>query len=108
MNDYFVGSFISADDITLLSPSSEALNGMPQTCKFYTHVYNILFSANKTKCMYFHTNLTVSEEPIYFMGKHIEFVTKCKLLRVSITSDILERDIQSTVFTFNRNHCIMY
>ena len=50
---HFVGCFIYADDITVLVPSHEALSDMLHVCREYTETHDILFIANKTKCVYF-------------------------------------------------------
>ena len=49
----FVGDFIYADDVTLLSPTSMALKTMLNTCTDFAASHNLLFNASKTKCMYF-------------------------------------------------------
>ena len=37
------------------------------------------------------------------MGSPICFIDKCKFLGLSISRDILNRDIQSSINTFNKN-----
>ena len=99
---HFVGCFIYADDITLLSPSRNALNNMLDVCKEYAEAYDILFNATKTKCMFFdRTHSTLFDKDIQFMGSPIGFVDKCNFLGYSISRDILNRDIQSSINTFN-------
>ena len=102
-NGHFVGCFIYADDITLLAPSRDALNNMLDVCREYAEAYAILFNATKTKCMFFdRTHSTLFDKDIQLMGSPIGFVDKCKFLGFSISRDILNRDIQSSINTFNR------
>ena len=102
-NGHFVGCFIYADDITFLFPSRYALNNMLDVCSEYAEAYDILFNANKTKCMFFYrTYSTLFDKDVQFMGSPICFVYKCKFLGFSISRDILNRDIQSSISTFNR------
>ncbi len=103
INNDFVGCFIYADDITLLAPSSEALNSMLGICSDYAQSHSILFNPSKTKCMFFDKDQSVLfDKDIHFMGKRIEFVDKCKLIGTIITRNILVRDMTSTINTFNR------
>ena len=48
------------------------------------------------------THSTLFDKDIQFMGSPIGFVDKCKFLGFSISRDILNRDIQSSINTFNR------
>ena len=100
---YFVGCFIYADDITLLAPSRDALYTILDVCREYAEACITLFNATKTKCMFFdRTHSTLFYKYIQFMGSPIGFVDKCKFLGFSISRDILYRDIQSSINTFNR------
>ena len=40
----FVGSFIYADDVTLLAPTSTALNVMLETCSNFAQCYDLQFN----------------------------------------------------------------
>ena len=65
--------------------------------------YDILFNATKTKCMFFYrTYSTLFDKDVHFLGSPIGFVDKCTFLGFSISRDILNRDIQSSINTFNR------
>ena len=48
------------------------------------------------------THSTLFDKDVQFMGSPIGFVDKCKFLGFSISRDILNRDIQSSINTFNR------
>ena len=43
-NGMFVGTFIHADDITILAPTSTSLNKMLDTCKQYADDVNLTFN----------------------------------------------------------------
>ena len=49
----FVGAFINADDVTLLAPTSTALNAMLETCSNFVSDFDLQFNSSETKCMYF-------------------------------------------------------
>ncbi len=103
INNSFVGCFIYADDITLLAPSSEALNSMLRICSDYAQSHSIIFNPSKTKCMFFTNNQNeLYDKEIYFMDRKIDFVEKCKFLGSIITTNISDRDVASTINTFNR------
>ena len=68
--------------------------------------YDILVNATETKCMFFYrTYSTLFDKDGQFMGSPICFVDKCTFLGFPISRDILNRDIQSSINTFNRK-CI--
>ena len=76
---------------------------MLDVCREYAEAYDILFNATKTKCMFFdRIHSTLFDKDIQFMGSPIGFVDKCKFLGFSISLDILNRDIQLSINTFNR------
>ena len=47
----FVGAFIYADDVTLLAPTSTALNAMLETCSNFESDFDLQFNSSKTMCM---------------------------------------------------------
>ena len=57
MGNQFSGCFIYADDITLVSPSADALNAMLKVCELYVGEHDITFNSNKTKLMQLIVNL---------------------------------------------------
>ena len=73
LHGQFVGAFIYADDVTLLAPTSTALNVMLETCSNYAQCYDLQFNSSKTKCMYFSKTRTDRHDSIYFMNSPIEF-----------------------------------
>ena len=76
---------------------------MLDVCREYAEAYDILLNATKTK-MYVsdRTYSTLFDKDVHFMGSPICFVDKCNFLGFSISRDILNRDIQSSINTFNR------
>ena len=47
----FAGAFVYADDITLLAPTSTALNSMLEICSTFATAFDLRFNSSKTKCM---------------------------------------------------------
>ena len=76
LNGMFVGAFIYADDVTLLAPTSMALKTMLNTCSDFAASHNLLFSASKTKCMYFNDAGSQLQNTVKFMGRPIEYVDR--------------------------------
>ena len=75
---------------------------MLDVCREYAEAYDILFNVTKTKCMFFdRTYSTLFDKYVHFLGSPIGFVDKCIFLDLSISRDILNRDIQSSINTFN-------
>ena len=52
--------------------------------------------------VFYRTYSTLFDKYVLFMGSSICFADKCKCLGFSISRDILNRDIQSSINTFNR------
>ncbi len=100
LHGMFVGAFSYADDITLLAPTSTSLNAMLDICSDYASSHDLTFNASKTKCMYFTSDSLHIHNTVYFMDKAIEFVDKTELLGISISTDILDRNIHATVQKF--------
>ena len=100
LHGQFVGAFIYADDVTLLSPTSTALNVMLETCSNFAQCYDLQFNNSKTKCMYFSKTHTDTHNSIYFMNTPIEFKQSTQLLCVHLTNNISNKSIASTVHQF--------
>ena len=95
-----VGVFIYAEDVTLLAPTSTALNVMLETCSNFAQCYDLQFNSSKTKCMHFSKTHTDRHDSIYFMNTPIEFNQSTQLLGVHLTNEISNNIIASTVHTF--------
>ena len=95
LHGQFVGAFIYADDVTLLAPTSTALNAMLETCSNLAS--DLQFNNGKTKCMYFSKNNKDEHDNIYFMNTPIQFMKSTQLLGVHISNDITNRNITSSV-----------
>ena len=52
--------------------------------------------------VFYRTYSTLFDKDVQFMGNPICYVDKYKILGFSISHDILNRDIQSSINTFNR------
>jgi Reverse transcriptase (RNA-dependent DNA polymerase) len=48
---FFVGALAYADDLVLLAPSANAMRRMLQICDAFAAHYNIIFNAQKSKCL---------------------------------------------------------
>ena len=102
MNGQFVGTFIYADDITILAPSHSSLQSMLTICDQYASRHHLIFNPTKTKCMFFPTNKNMKQCPVIFKNESIEFVKECCLLGFKISTDVLNRNIDATIQTFYR------
>ena len=51
---------------------------------------------------FYRTYSTVFDKDVHFLGSPLGFVDKCKCLGFSISRDILNREIQSSISMFNR------
>ena len=72
LHGQFVGTFIYADDVTLLAPTSNARNVMLETCSNLAQCYDLQFNSSKTKCMYFSKTHSDRHDSIYFMNAPME------------------------------------
>ena len=93
LHGQFVGTFICADDVSLLAPTSTALNAMLETCSNFASDFDLQFNSSKTKCMYFSKNNQDAHDNIYFMNTPIEFMKSTQLLGVHISNDITNKNI---------------
>ena len=66
MNCQFVGTFIYADDITILAPSHSSLQSMLTICDQYASRHHLIFNPTKTKCMFFPTNKNIKQFLVIF------------------------------------------
>ena len=66
MNGQCVGTFIYADDITILAPSHSSLQSMLTICDQYVSRHHMIFNPTKTKCMFFPTNKNMKHCPFIF------------------------------------------
>ena len=99
----FAGAFVYADDITMLAPTSTALNSMLQTCSTFATAYGLRFNSSKTKCMYFSKNNKDKYDNICFMNTSIDFMECAQLVHVAsvhISNDIANRNITSIYTSF--------
>ena len=109
LHGQFVDAFIYADDVTLLAPTSTALNVMLETCSNFAQCYDLQFNSSKTKCMYFSKTHIDRHDSIYFMNTSMEFKQSTQLLGVHLVNDIYNKSIASTVHKFyEKVDCILY
>ena len=86
MGNHFSRCFIYADDITFVSPSTDALNAMLKVCELYAGEHDITFNSNKTKLMQF-TITNQSPGSIQFMRNKLNIIIKCTLIGVEILNN---------------------
>ena len=109
LHGVFVGAHVYADDVTLLAPTSTALNAMLTTCTLFAESHDLTFNASKTKCMYFTKSDINTHDCINFMNNAIEFVNNTQLLGIYISNDILDRNINCTVqHYYSKCNSILY
>ena len=84
MNGQFVGTFIYADDTTILTPSHSSLQSMLTICDEYASRHHLIFNPIKIKCMFFPTNKNMKQCPVIFKNESIEFVKECCFLGFKI------------------------
>jgi hypothetical protein len=81
MGHYFVGAFAYADDLVLLAPTPRAMRSLLAVCDDFGADFNVVFNANKSKCLiipprYLRSKQPLcSEKPVFTVGGNtIEFV----------------------------------
>ena len=93
------GALAYADDLVLLAPSANAMRSMLCVCDDYAARYNVLFNANKSKCICCHP-IGISKcgsrlfcYPPFFIGSHpIEYVDKWPHLGHIISNDCDDKE----------------
>ena len=74
----FVGILAYADDLVLLAPSPNAMRLMLKKCDEYADEFNIVFNANKSKCLFAtcrRRHLRLGPNPVFSInGQPIEYV----------------------------------
>ena len=108
MHGQFVGAFIYADDVTLLAPTSTALNAMLETCSNFASDFDLQFNSSETKCMYFSKNNKDEHDNIYVMNTPIEFMKSTLLLGVHISNDITNKNITGSVHKVLCYNSVLY
>ena len=74
MNGQFVGTFIYADDITILDLSHSSLQSMLTICDQYASRHNLIFNPTKTIFMFFPANNTMKQFSVIFKNKCINLL----------------------------------
>ena len=96
----FASAFVYADNITLLAPTSTALNSMLETCCTFATAFNLRFNSSKTKCMYFSKNNKDKHDNTCFMNTSINFMECTQLLSAHISNNIANRNITRNTHKF--------
>ena len=74
LHGQYVGAFIYADDVTLLAPTSTALNAILETCSNFASDCDLQFNSSKTKCMYYSQNKDEHDNIIHLLFRSIWIV----------------------------------
>ena len=106
INGEYAGAFGYADDIVLLSPSLCALKHSITLCEDYAKRFKILFNPIKSKLMCL--NVKHKDFVLYLCNQPVNLVEHETYLGNDIVSDIFDRSISHTVYTFYQksNHVI--
>ena len=87
LNGIYLGIWVYADDIVLLSPSRAGLQFMTNMCEHYASEHNLKFSTNaniaksKTKCMIFSDPIINTANICPIMLKGMPLATLCKRIK---------------------------
>ena len=95
IDSVFVGAFIFADDILLLSASRSGLQSLVSICHEFAHIRNLKFGTNdnptksKTKCIEFakKSHKSCDAAPITLDGKTLPWVKKITYLGCTLEED---------------------
>ena len=89
----YLGAFGYADDVTLLAPSRQALQGMLDICQEYATSHSMLFSTDpnptksKTKCLFFSRKRSSEViSPVTLNGDPLPWVPTAKHLGNHLSS----------------------
>ena len=102
ISNVYLGVWVYADDIILLSPSRRGLQDMVNICEQFANIYKLKFSTNinveksKTKCMIFSKRvININDvDPIILNGMPLPFVTNVKHIGNLLESDnSMQKDI---------------
>ena len=93
----YAGAFGYADDIALLAPSLQCLNGMISICEEYARSHSITFNPNKSKLLCYNADLTGVVPQLYLNGEIIPVVESDKHLGNYISTNIHDRNIIGSV-----------
>ena len=91
------GLSVYADDIVLIAPSANANRKMLRFCEQYALEYNIMFNANKSKCMFFSRKryigyLHVQRPPFYINNITLQSNMYISGLILDISSDMDDKN----------------
>ena len=87
--DYFIACLLFADDMSLISPTRDALQRLLDVCASYCLKFCLRFNIAKTKVMVFGrlSRSVPSLARISINGEMIEYVEKCKYLGFNLVSN---------------------
>ena len=94
LHGQFVGAFIYVYDVTLLTPTSTALNVMLEIAQ----CYDLQFNSSKNKCMFLDPQR--KHDIFYFMNTPIKLKQGNQLLIVHLTANISNKSSANTVHKF--------
>lgn len=79
IGEMFLGALAYADDLVLMAPTPRAMRTMLKLCDDFANRYDIIFNANKSKCLYVAPHVkhsrAVGAKPLFSVGNNtIDFV----------------------------------
>ena len=87
IGSHFVGALGYADDLTLVCPTLESLNGMLEICSRFAEEFNVTFNASKTMCIKFGSPV-LSTDQARLGHNVIEWVNEVKHLGNIVRNDL--------------------
>lgn len=92
IGDSFFGTFIYADDITVMSPSVRGLDEMIKICEGFCVERGITFNPSKSVCVRFSARKTAHKPTVSLSGTSLKWEETIKHLGNYISSDLSERE----------------
>ena len=97
---FFVSALAYADDLVLVAPCSNAIRCVLQICDEYTAQFNVVFNANKSKCLHCHPHGIAKQVsrsgftvlPFCIGSQVIEFVDNWPYLGHNISNNCADTD----------------
>ena len=107
----FAGALCYADDLVLLAPTASALRQMLSICDSYANSHGLVFNANKTQLICFHSRYTECPLPvIYFNNLELQYQKQVSHLGHILTYNLDDRqDVIRAIKDLHRKaNCVLY
>ena len=107
----FAGALCYADDLVLLAPTASALRQMLSICDSYANSHGLVFNANKTQLICFHSRHAECPLPvIYFNNLELQYQKQVSHLGHILTYNLDDRqDVIRAIKDLHRKaNCVLY